>query len=266
MFPIVSCRPLSGRAFRPAGRPFGFTLVELLAVVAIVAVLAALLMPALTAAKSRSRRTACSNNLKQLGLAAQLYSADNDSRLVQNQPEVVGATNNWVEGNMRIAENAVNAAYLREGRLFPYASQPALFHCPADASFTNNLLRVRSYSMNGWMGSRYYEQEQGSRGYRTFVREAELVAAGPAGLWLVLDEHEQSIDDGWFPVTMDDSHPFGSFPATRHEGGYGLDFADGHAELLKLRDPESSRLGTAAYQVSPGNGDWIRLKQITTVK
>jgi prepilin-type N-terminal cleavage/methylation domain-containing protein len=58
-----------------------FTLIELLVVIAIIAVLAALLLPALSGAKERSKRIPCVNNLRQFLLATHMYANDNDQRL-----------------------------------------------------------------------------------------------------------------------------------------------------------------------------------------
>jgi len=76
----VELRAQPGRA--AVRRPEeAFTLIELLVVIAIIAILAALLLPALSAAKEKSRRAACLNNLRQLSLAATLYADDNRERL-----------------------------------------------------------------------------------------------------------------------------------------------------------------------------------------
>ena len=64
---------------------WAFTRIELLLVSAIIAFLAALLLPALAKAKVSSKKTACVNNLHQFGIAAQLYSSDNDDSLPRLQ-------------------------------------------------------------------------------------------------------------------------------------------------------------------------------------
>jgi competence protein ComGC len=264
--PLCSCRsePAGARANSRLSVS-GFTLVELLVLIASICILAILVVPALSLARANSKRTGCLNNLKQMAASAQMYDGDNDGKLAENLPSGRG-TNPWVLGNMRARTDSTNGNLIRQGKLFPYARQLAVYRCPADSSKTGGALRVRSYSMNAWIGSRYMELLQKNGVFRTFVRESEILAVSPAALWLLIDEHAESIDDGCFPVTMDDSRPFASFPATRHEAGYALNFADGHAEIYKLSDPASLTLAQEGSYAVAMNPDWLKLKQATTMR
>jgi len=236
-----------------------FTLIEVLAVIGIIAILAALLLPALGKAKARSSQFACLHHLRQLATAWQMYAADNNSRLVENTPATQG-TNSWVTGSMKVFIEATNTALIQRGKLFPYASHTAIYRCPCDGAQTHGRVHARSYAMNSWMGSRYMESyNRGGYGYRTFIRDSETAAAGPSALWIMIDQHEDSIDDGWFLVTMDDSRPFADYPTTRHQRGYALNFADGHAESYKMME-----MLDQPGRTNPTNRDWLKLKQVTT--
>lgn len=105
----------------------GFTLLELLGVIAVIAILAALLFPVLKSAKDRARRIVCMNNLRQINLGLRMYSDDSNDKA----PRTPGTTNfpglNW-SGYKKLMKSYVGF----NGAASP---QDKLFACPADTFY-----------------------------------------------------------------------------------------------------------------------------------
>jgi prepilin-type N-terminal cleavage/methylation domain-containing protein len=111
----------------------GFTLVELLVVIAIIAVLTALLLPVISAAKTRAKRTTCLNNLRQISLGVRMYSEDSND--VSPSPGEAAASTNPV--TLYSGYKALMKSYV--GLNGTSSPRDKLFACPADMSFPTDL-------------------------------------------------------------------------------------------------------------------------------
>lgn len=240
-----------------------FTLLELLVVLLVLALLACSLVPLRARTYQDSNTVQCVNNLRQLMLAWKMYSDDYQGKLCPNRLDTTQP--NWVKGFMDFSANSNNTNIynlIGSGALLgPYLNSPTYFKCPADKSTiltsTARLPRVRSYSMNGWVGEG--TQAWNGSNYRLYQKNIDIVSPTPANLWVLIDEHEASINDGWFataPSSLPSNYIIVDYPAARHNRACGVSFADGRAEIHAWQDPRTMPPGSLQFNVaSPNNFD-----------
>jgi prepilin-type N-terminal cleavage/methylation domain-containing protein len=192
---------------RSASARLGFNLVELLVVIAIIAILATLLLPALNRAKASVKSAACKSNLKQIGLALNLYVEDSRRYPLFSQ-------------DLPGFESSVYWSDL----LLPYCGYSSnLFLCPAADKF-----RFPRYRLNGW-GTQLYS-EQATLGLGQWgapdVPVAESCVVAPADMIAIshLFYEGRLLGFGW---------PGQPLPRSFHSGGEIALFCDIHVESSK---------------------------------
>jgi prepilin-type N-terminal cleavage/methylation domain-containing protein/prepilin-type processing-associated H-X9-DG protein len=242
-----------------------FTLIELLVVIAIIAILASLLLPALARAKEKASGISCVNNLKQLTLAAVLYSGDFNDKII---PNLLSDTNAWIGGAVVGLPGATNLADIRNGRLFPYNQSEQIYRCPSDKLPMRiggrNVLRVRSYSLNGMMGE---NTPWASNDVHPRIPEnrkfSDVKDPGASQANFFVDEQAESIDDGYFAVDSWQSSYWRNTMASRHGNGSPLSFADGHAEQWRWLEARTRLRKGLNSSTTPTDRDLRRLKLAT---
>jgi len=252
----------------------GFTLIELLVVIAIIAILAAMLLPALSRAKTKAQGIMCMSNLKQVGLAVTMYGDDNRGYF---PPNVSGSgIGGWVEGwlDWKLSPDNTNTLFLLNAKIGPYTHSLGIYKCPAD-NYLSAIQRakgwsgrVRSISMNAFIeGGAYKDPSGGATWFHEYYRYdkfSDVLKPGPSEVWMMVDEHPGSINDGWMITSMNPNN-FIDLPASYHSGACGFNFVDGHSEIhpwkeAKTKQPVVPVDGVSALYLSAPNSrdlDWL---------
>ncbi|MFQ6096706.1 MAG: DUF1559 domain-containing protein [Armatimonadota bacterium] len=222
----------------------GFTLIELLVVIAIIAILAAILFPVFARAREKARQASCQSNLKQIGLATQMYLTDYDDRFPY-----------W-----HWRPSGKHSGYQWTHALQPYMKNWQILACPSDGDINNSWWWAGQGDIAGNdIGRPDLPRPPGGLSYGTsevlmWGRNMSQVRYPAQTYWA--SDASAGIVPPWhyFPCRITMAHD-GQRDA--HNGGVNVCFADGHVKWLKNQTIVSDYQTGALCMTDDCNHGWL---------
>jgi prepilin-type N-terminal cleavage/methylation domain-containing protein len=266
--PCAVLRSGRGTAFH------GFSLVELLVVVAIIALVAAMMLPTLSKARQQASWAKCLSNQRQMASAFHMYTADNVERIVQMADYESGAViypgggfwggpiippNSWTGPSDALY--AVQKGLASSNAFYFYCNAVDVYHCPGDVRIQNTPFRndphgwaFDSYSRTQNLGGDPSEDYWGAGA--TFTKMSAIPM--PGSTFAMLEDADwRGYNVGtWVVDWAGDTFDWQDPPAMSHIDVNSVAFADGHAELHKWTDPAIIAAGQGAARGQPETS-WI---------
>ena len=270
----------------PAGSPLkGFTLIELLVVIAIIAILAAMLLPALSKAKSKAQRVNCVSNLKQWGLAQSIYAVDNNDAIPRDG---MGATGTYPGTPPQGTPDDLNAWFnllppnVGERRLTDYYNEPGgnarlklpfpggrgkIWHCPSASMTDSEFAVLNGGGVNGFFSYAFNidlkRSTTGTIPYPKMPKMSDIKKPTATVLMfdVVFNPVREVVNSSPQFNSVNPANRFRSI-GTRHDFGTVITFLDGHSQYFKIKAVTNAAAGTWPANNEPLNPeiywDWNR--------
>lgn len=212
---------------------FGFTLIELLVVMAVISILLAVIFPAISKAKSRCRLLKCQSNLRQIGMAWDMYLIDFGEFLQgTNMQRYFGGISQGV-GDLRPLNE-----YLKGNVNAGSSGRKSVFYCPGDT--TRNNLRPKVFfdgDGTSYQANEYLVGQELQSGRSTLIDGLKkkiqsglpraAVSTNPASLLFMGDTHWRT---EWTPIEAVVGAAWHDKPSF-----YNISFLDGHVGFVNIR-------------------------------